>query len=49
MNPGGRNFSENGFFLLTILFLNQEVQLKLGSIKTWETFVRAMSRASVID
>ena len=37
-------------FSLTILLVNQEVHLKLAkSIKAWETFVRAMSRASVTD
>ena len=45
----GETFSVK-MFSLTILLVNQEVHLKLAkSIKAWETFVRAMSRASVTD
>ena len=48
MNPRGE-FSVK-MFSLTILLVNQEVHLKLAkSIKAWETFVSAMSRASVTD
>ena len=43
----GEEFTVKMFVLLTIL---QVVHLKLAkSIKAWETFVRAMSRASVTD
>ena len=49
MNPGVVIFSENVFFF-TFLLVKQGVHLELAKIiKTWETFVRAMSRASVTD